>query len=165
MENLVGRVFLVAGLCFLLFGIFLPGPFWLVMFLLGSQLLALSGLPCMLFPVSSLLPLRFSVFEFCHFSYDVSWSGPLWFYLGRNPLCFLDLCDFFFHQIREVLRDFFFKQVFYPLLLFFWYPYNIDTITFHMSCSFFNPSLFFLSLFCFSCSFWKFFFLPCPPAH
>ena len=34
--------------------------------------------------------------------------------LAWDSLCFLDLCDFFSHQIREVFRHYFFKQVFYP---------------------------------------------------
>ena len=77
MRTLVNRVILVAGLCFSLLVIFLAILFWLVMFLLRNHLLGLSGLPCMLLPVSPLLPLRFSVFEFCHFNYDASWSGSL----------------------------------------------------------------------------------------
>ena len=74
-----GRAVSVAGLCFILLGIFHANPFWLGAFPLRSQLLLLWGLPCMLFPVSPLLPLRFSLcLGLRHFNNDVSCSGPLW---------------------------------------------------------------------------------------
>ena len=41
------------------------------------------------------------VFEFCHFNYSVSWSGPLWVHLDWDPLCFLDLRNFFSQQVRK----------------------------------------------------------------
>ena len=44
------------------------------------------------------------VLEFFHFNYDASCSGPLWIPLDWDSLCFLDLCDFFSHQIREVFH-------------------------------------------------------------
>ena len=71
----------------------------------------------------------FFVLEFCHFNYDVSWNGPLWVPLAWDSLWFLDLCDFFSHQIREIFHHYFFKQVFCLLLFFsFWYPYYTDII-------------------------------------
>ena len=59
LRALLDKVVLVEGLWFSLFGIFLAIPFWLGAFPLRSQLLTLLGLPCMLLPVSPLLPLRF----------------------------------------------------------------------------------------------------------
>ena len=117
LRALLGKVVLVAGLWFSLLGIFFAILFWLGAFPLRNQLLTLSGLPCMLLPVSSLMPFdSLFVLEFCHFSYDVSWSGTLCVPLHWDSLCFLDLCDLFSHQIREVFHHSFFQQVFYPLL-------------------------------------------------
>ena len=108
---------MVGGLCFSSLGVFLAIPFWAGTFPLRSQLLALLGLPCMLLPVSPMLPLRFFVMEFCHINYDVCWSGPLWVPLDWDPLCFLDLCDFFFHQIRGDFPSLLFQTGFLSLAL------------------------------------------------
>ena len=106
-----------------------PRTFWLVVCLLRGQIPALSGPPCMLIPFYTLLPLRSSLFEFCHFNHDVSQSGPLWAPLNWDPPCFLDSCEFFSPPIKEVFHHYFFKQVFYPLLLFsFWFPCYTDII-------------------------------------
>ena len=55
-------------------------------------------------------------------------------HLDWDYLCFLDLCDFFPHQVKEVFCHYFFKQVFYSLILFFsfWYPYDANIIMFHL---------------------------------
>ena len=94
--------------------------------------------------------------EFCHFTYVLCCIGPFWVPLAWDSLCFLDLGDFFSHQIREIFHHYLFKQVFYPLLFFFsfWYPYYTDIM---FSCISINPSSFFLSLFSFSSSFCVFF--------
>ena len=50
--------------------------------------------------------------------------GLLGFLLLIGTLCFLYLCDFFSHQTGELFHYYyFFKQVFYPLLFSFSYPY------------------------------------------
>ena len=51
-----------------------------------------------------------------------------------RTLCFLDLYDFFSHQIREVFHYYFFKHGLDPLLFFFsfWYPYYTDIIMFNV---------------------------------
>ena len=124
MRALLDRVVLVAGLCFSLLGIFLALPFWLVMFLLRSQLLALSELPCMLPLVSPLLPFRFSL------SWNFAILIMMWLAVASlvpldwDPLCFLDLCGLFSHQIREVFHHYFLKQVFYSLTLLFSFQYS-----------------------------------------
>ena len=61
-EAVLGNVVLVAGLWFSLLGMFFAILLWLGVFPLRSQLLSLLGLPCMLLPVSPLLPLRFSLY-------------------------------------------------------------------------------------------------------
>ena len=120
LRALLGKVVLVAGLWFSLFGIFFAILFWLGAFPLRSQLLTLLGLPCMLLSVSPLLPLRISLcLWICHFNYDVSCSGSLWVPLAWDSLWFLDLCDFFSHQIREIFHRYFFKQVFFLFFLIF----------------------------------------------
>ena len=56
----------------------------------------------------------------------------LWVLLDWDSLCFLNLRDYFSHEVREVFHHYF-SQVFYPLLFFFfWYPYDMDIITFHV---------------------------------
>ena len=55
----LGKVVLVAGLWFSSLGILFAILFWLGAFPLRSQLLTLSGIPCMLLPFFPLLPLRF----------------------------------------------------------------------------------------------------------
>ena len=50
------------------------------------------------------------IFNLWHFTYDVSWCGPLWVQLVSDSLCFLDLHVYFLHQIREVFFHYFFKQ-------------------------------------------------------
>ena len=95
----------------------------------------LIGSPLYVTSCLSLAALRSSLcLGFCHFNYDVSCSGPLWVPLAWDSLCFMDLCDFFSHQIRKIFHHYFFKQVFYPLLFFlsFWYPYYIDIIMFNV---------------------------------
>ena len=47
-----------------------------------------------------------------------------------GTVSFLDLCDFFSHHVRDVFHHYFFKQIFYPLLFFFWLPYSMDIISF-----------------------------------
>ena len=61
LRALLGTVVLFAGLWFSLLGIFIVILFWLRAFPLRSQLLTLLGLPCMLLPVSLLLPFRSSL--------------------------------------------------------------------------------------------------------
>ena len=123
-----------------------------------SQLLTLLGLPCMLLPVSPLLPLRFSLSWNVAILIMVGLEVGFFGFLLIGTLCFLDLCDFFSHQVKEVFHHFFFKQVFYPFLIFFfWYSYYQILLCFMLPCIFLNPSSFFLSLFSFSCSSWVFF--------
>ena len=86
MGALLVRVVLVAGLCFSLLGIFFAITFWLIVFLLGNQLLDLSGFLCMLVPISPLLHLRFFVFTIGHFNYYVPWIRPLWIPLVWDTL-------------------------------------------------------------------------------
>ena len=97
--------------------------------------------------------------EFCHFNYDMSYSGPLWFPLDWDLLCFLGLCDFLFHQIREVFIITFSKRFSIPCSSS--SPSGISIVRillyFMLSCISLNLSSFFLSLFSFSCSFWVFF--------
>ena len=156
---MLSNVVLVAGLWFSLLGIFFAILFWVGAFPLRSQLLTLLGLPCMLLPFSPLLPLRFFLcLEIFHFNYDVSCSEPLWFPLAWDSLCFLDLCDFFSPQIREVFHHYFFKKGFYPLL----FLIRI-LLRFMLSCISLNPSSFFSEpLFLFLLILGDFF-LPCPP--
>ena len=106
-----------------------------------KSVLSLLGLHCMLLPVSPLLPLRFSLcLGIFHFNYDVSCSGPLWIPLAWHSLCFLDLCDFFSPQIREIFHHYFFKQVFYPLFVFsFWYRIVHILSWLMLSCISLNP--------------------------
>ena len=87
--------------------------------------------------------------EFCHFYYNVSWSGPLRVPLDWDTLCFLDLCDFFSHQIREVFHYYFSYRFSIPCSSS--SPSGIPSIRilfrFMLSCIPLNPSSFFLSLF------------------
>ena len=57
-------------------------------------------------------------------------------FLLIETLCFLDLCGFFSHQIREVFHHYFCKQVFYPFLLFFssGIPIILILFRFMLSC-------------------------------
>ena len=118
------RVVLIIGPCFSSVWIFCANPFWPEMFLLRNQLTVLWEFPC------SKLLLRFIVFNFCHFYYDVSLCGPLWVNLVWGYLCFLVLCNFFLHQVRGVFSHYFFYQVLnfllslllVPLWCGCWYP-------------------------------------------
>ena len=128
------------------------------MFLLKNQLLALWELFCMLLLVSPLLPLRFSL---CllnwHFNYDVSWSRPILVHLNWDHLCLLNLHVFSPLQVWKVFCCYFFKQGFYPLLLFFsfWYCYGFwirMLLCFMLPFSSLKLSSYFLNLFSCSCS-------------
>ena len=94
-ESLLDRVVCFAGSHFSLLGIFCTSPFWLAVFLVRNQLVALSECPCMLLAVSPLPPLEsLFVFKFCHSNCDVSWSGPLGVDFDWDSLWFLYLCVF-----------------------------------------------------------------------
>ena len=86
-------------------------------------------------------------------------NGPIWFLFDRDFLCFLDLCDFLSHQIREVFHHYFFQRFSVPCSSSSSSGIPIIWILFHfmLSCVSLNASSFFLSLFSFSCSFWVFF--------
>ena len=58
-----------------------------------------------------ILPLEFSTFNFCHFNYDVSWCGPLWFHLAWDPLFFLHLDIFYPSQVWRSFCHNFIKYV------------------------------------------------------
>ena len=80
-----------------------------------------------------------------------------------GTLCFLNFCDFFFHQVREVFCHYFSKQVFYPLLISSVIPMIQILLCCMLSQSPLKTSLFFLSLFLFVFMI-ECFFLPCLPS-
>ena len=87
---------LVAGLCLSLLGIFLAIPFWLGVFPLRNQLLVLLGLPCVLLPVSPLVPLKFSLS--CNFAILIMMclAVGLFGFLFIQTLCASWICVTFF---------------------------------------------------------------------
>ena len=125
--------------------------------LIGSPLYVTSCLPLAAFKI---LCLSWNFAILIMMCFEVGLFG--FFLIGT--LCFLDLCDFFSHQIREIFHHYFFKQ--FPNscssspsgILIMWI-----LLRFMLSIISFNPSSFFLSLFSFyflpGC-----FYLPCPPA-
>ena len=58
----------------------------------------------------------------------MSWHVFLWLYPVLDSVCFLDLIDYFFSQVREVFNYDLFKNVLIRLLFlfFFWDPYNLN---------------------------------------
>ena len=98
-------------------------PFWPSEFLLKNQLIAFWEFPCIVF----IFPCCFSysVFNFCHFDYSVSWCVFPWVYPAWDSLCFLDLVD---SHIREVFNYYLFKYFLRPFLSLssFWDPYNVN---------------------------------------
>ena len=54
------------------------------------------------------------------------WSRPLWVHLEWDPLHFLNLSDFFPHQVMEFFCHYYFKQFFYHC--FFFPPSDIPTL-------------------------------------
>ena len=75
-----------------------------------------------------------------------------------GTLCFLNICDFFLHQVKEVFCHYFLKQVLYPLLTFlsFLNPYDAD-VMFLLSQSSFKLFSSLWCLFSFWCFIWVFF--------
>ena len=57
---------------------------------------SLMGVPSNVTLCFPLLPLKFSIFKFCHFNYDMFWCGSLWVHFVWDSLCFLDLDMFLF---------------------------------------------------------------------
>ena len=55
--------------------------FWPAKFLQKNQLIALCRFPSICLFVFLLLPLGFSIFNFCHFNYDMSWCVSVWVHL------------------------------------------------------------------------------------
>ena len=56
------------------------------------------------------------IFNVCLFNFDVSWSGPLWFYLTWGSLCILHLDSFSLLRVQDILSHNFIKQLFCPFL-------------------------------------------------
>ena len=84
----MGRAILAAGICFSLLGIFLAIPFWLAVFPLRGQLRTLSGLPCMLLPISPLLHTVVSVAGLWFSLLGIFLAIPFWLgaFLWRSQL-------------------------------------------------------------------------------
>ena len=137
---------MVAGLFFLLLGIFLAILFWLVMFLLRSQLLDFQA-PFYVMSCSSLPTFKIHslfVSEFSSFNYYVSWSVPVCVPLDWDSLCFLDLCGLTSYQIRKFSIITFSNRFSIPFSSFsFWYPYYMNIITFNVFCISLKPLHFF----------------------
>ena len=145
----------VAVLWFSLLGIFFAILFWLRAFPLRSQLLTLSGLPCMLLPVSPLLLLRFSLLSF-NFAILIMMCLAVGLF---GFLLIVILCASWTYVTFSVI-----KLGKYSIITFsnrFSIPYSSSSgipiiqilLHFMLSCSSFNPSSFFLSLLSFSYSF------------
>ena len=100
----------------------------------ADSLMGLSSLVCYL----SFFPCSFyyfiSVFNFHQSDYYVSqcvspWVSPAW-----NPLCSLDLVDYFFFHVWEVFSYYLFKCFLrsFLSLLSFWGPYNANVGAFNV---------------------------------
>ena len=142
-------VILVAGPSFSLFGIFLAIPFWLIVFLLRSQLLAIWGLPCMLLPVFFLaafkvlsLSLNFAILVMMCLGvglFGFILTGTLcasWTCVTFSPIKLGKFSMISFSNRFSILCS---SSSGIPIIQI--------LLHFILSCSSFNPSLFFLSLF------------------
>ena len=101
---------------------------WSAEFLLQSQLMALwESLVCNLLLSPCCFKISLLSFNYCHFSYDISWCSPLWVDPVWNSVL-PELACLFSFQVRKAFSCYVFEYVWGPFVSFssFWDPYYVN---------------------------------------
>ena len=112
MRALFGSLVLVVGFSVLHFKYII---LLLLVSMVSAEKSALWEFLCMLLFAFPLLLLIFSIFNFCHFSYNISCSSSLWVDSKLDYLYFLDLDIYFLSKVKEIFSYYVFN---YALSLF-----------------------------------------------